>query len=358
MSDNSLPLPVDILAIALAGSRPELDLNAESYSDEQLSEFSSMLASELGQAEAPPATLPVEATEGLPAVQPLPESGKDLPPPSGMPLPLTRAPSVEGASRSDAVPATDAVPVSPLPPTTVLPQKPANLSSGLSNTAAPESPQPPLDATRPLSTSASPEILPPVHTADPEPRLDGRLADSTEVPSTRVPEQVTGSQGDVRVALGAEPPKTASPERQSFQLAEPMHTPRWGEGLANRVTWMANHDVQQAELRLNPPRLGPLEVRIAVTNDETSVTFTAQHAPVREALEAALPRLRELMAANGLNLVQVDVGQHSSGGGHQQSAEPGLGRWSPAYASSQSQDDGPLRGAAGSAHEGLVDAFA
>jgi flagellar hook-length control protein FliK len=60
-------------------------------------------------------------------------------------------------------------------------------------------------------------------------------------------------------------------------------------------------------LRLSPEHLGPLEVRIAVQNDQVSVWFGAAHADTRNALENALPRLRELFAAQGMSLTDAGV---------------------------------------------------
>jgi flagellar hook-length control protein FliK len=65
------------------------------------------------------------------------------------------------------------------------------------------------------------------------------------------------------------------------------------------------------ELKLNPAHLGPIEVRVQMQNDQAQVSFVAQHGPVRDALEAALPRLREMFTAKGFNLVDVNVSQHS-----------------------------------------------
>lgn len=85
----------------------------------------------------------------------------------------------------------------------------------------------------------------------------------------------------------------------------------WDQALGDRVVWYANQQIQNAEVRLNPPHLGPLEMRISVDNDQASVSFTSHHAAVRDALENAMPRLRDMFADSGLNLVNVNVSQHS-----------------------------------------------
>ena len=82
----------------------------------------------------------------------------------------------------------------------------------------------------------------------------------------------------------------------------------WSQAVADRIVWMVQGEQQFAKLKLNPPNLGPLEVRVSVSNDQASVSFIAQHAAVREALEAALPRLREMFDQQSLDLVRADIG--------------------------------------------------
>ena len=71
---------------------------------------------------------------------------------------------------------------------------------------------------------------------------------------------------------------------------------------------MAGNQLQQAEIRLTPAELGPVRVQIAVEDGAANLTFQAQHAVTRDAIEAAMPRLREMLADNGLSLGQANVG--------------------------------------------------
>lgn len=88
----------------------------------------------------------------------------------------------------------------------------------------------------------------------------------------------------------------------------------WSQSLADRVIWLTGREQQIAELKLNPPNLGPLEVRLVVQQDQASVTFVSQHAMVREALEQAMPRLRDMLEQQELRLVQADISEHSERG--------------------------------------------
>lgn len=90
-------------------------------------------------------------------------------------------------------------------------------------------------------------------------------------------------------------------------LHQPVGSSAWAEELGTRMTWMADRGQHSASLRLSPEHLGPLEVRIAIRDDQASVWFGAAHADTRAAIEQALPRLRELFASQGLSLADAGV---------------------------------------------------
>nr|WP_305906916.1 flagellar hook-length control protein FliK [Methylomarinum sp. Ch1-1]MDP4519628.1 flagellar hook-length control protein FliK [Methylomarinum sp. Ch1-1] len=88
--------------------------------------------------------------------------------------------------------------------------------------------------------------------------------------------------------------------------------PQWGQELSEKLVWMHKQAVPAAELNLNPRHLGPISIRVDVNQDQTSIVFTTQHAVVKDAIEAAIPKLREMLGAQQLNLVNVDVSQQQS----------------------------------------------
>ena len=77
-------------------------------------------------------------------------------------------------------------------------------------------------------------------------------------------------------------------------------TPAWDQQLGQKVVWMAAGGDQSATLTLNPPDLGPLQVVLTVTNDQADAAFMSAQPEVRQALEAAMPRLREMMSEAGI----------------------------------------------------------
>lgn len=102
----------------------------------------------------------------------------------------------------------------------------------------------------------------------------------------------------------------------------PMSQPNWGSALVERVMWMSSQQLSRADIAVDPPELGPLQVRVNSQGEQASVVFTAQHAATRDALDQALPRLREMLNAQGIELVDVDVSDRQSDpGAEQQSAQ-------------------------------------
>jgi flagellar hook-length control protein FliK len=108
-------------------------------------------------------------------------------------------------------------------------------------------------------------------------------------------------------------PQTTSVGQSIFTMQPAIQSQAWGKVLSSRVVWMAREGVQQAELRLNPSNLGPVDVKLHMHNDQANVAFVAHHAATRDALEQALPRLRESFQENGMNLANADVSDQASG---------------------------------------------
>lgn len=161
-------------------------------------------------------------------------------------------------------------------------------------------------------------------------------------------------------ALSAPLPATpaaaaATPVPPSLPIAVAPGRPDWNEAVGQRVLWMISNGRQVAELRLNPPELGPVEVRVRADDDGLRLSFAAGNAGVRDALESAAPRLREMLQAEGLRLENMDIGQRHAGAGQRGEAES---RTSDAGAGGPDGDaelaDAP---AAARPQVGLVDLF-
>jgi flagellar hook-length control protein FliK len=95
--------------------------------------------------------------------------------------------------------------------------------------------------------------------------------------------------------------------RMTANLSAPVASNVWGERLGEQIMWMARNGQQQVDLKLNPAHLGPLSISLNMNGDKASIHFTVASLDVRQAVEEALPRLREMMASAGVSLGQAGV---------------------------------------------------
>jgi len=97
----------------------------------------------------------------------------------------------------------------------------------------------------------------------------------------------------------------------ALKVAAGVETPEFGHGLADRVSWMVDNNLNGAKLQVNPPQLGPIEVRIAVQGSHAQVWLASHSAVTRDALESSSSKLREMLGAQGFGQVSVDISQRS-----------------------------------------------
>lgn len=108
---------------------------------------------------------------------------------------------------------------------------------------------------------------------------------------------------------------TQAPAARSFVVQTavpvPVGQPQWSQAVGEKVLWLAAQNVSSAEIHLNPENLGPMQVKVSVNQEQTTINFTSNHAVVREVLDQNLGRLRDMFSEQGLNLVNVDVSDKS-----------------------------------------------
>ncbi len=117
--------------------------------------------------------------------------------------------------------------------------------------------------------------------------------------------------------------ETGDPTRQVFATQKelpvypaprlgPAH-PDWAQALGERVLMAARGDVGRAKILMNPDHLGQLDIEIRLVGDQAQLTVSAQHSQTRDLLDAAIPRLREMLAEDGVLLSQENTGDETHG---------------------------------------------
>lgn len=96
-------------------------------------------------------------------------------------------------------------------------------------------------------------------------------------------------------------------EAAGSKLSPTVGTTAWNQALGDKVVWMAAGAQQTATLTLNPPNMGPLQIVLNLSNEQATASFFSAQPEVRQALEAAFPRLKEMMNEAGIQLEQATV---------------------------------------------------
>jgi flagellar hook-length control protein FliK len=185
------------------------------------------------------------------------------------------------------------------------------------------------------------------------------IESDSAMPATDVKQPASTAPGLSGLSLFANPLRaaalaTALDGGQPAGLQSAVGSQEWAEELGTRLAVMTAQGDQSGSLRLSPEHLGPLEVQIRLQDDKATVLFGAQHADTRRALEEALPRLREMFAASGLQLGDAGVSREAP-----RQAQAG---WSPRSAGGlaglEADVSGPVADVQRRYHLGLLDTVA
>lgn len=85
------------------------------------------------------------------------------------------------------------------------------------------------------------------------------------------------------------------------------------EQMAERLQMMMSKNLKHVDIRLDPPELGRLQIRMNMNGDHTTVHFTVANHQARDVIEQSMPRLREMLAQQGVQLGETSVQQQSAG---------------------------------------------
>lgn len=152
------------------------------------------------------------------------------------------------------------------------------------------------------------------------------LPDIGRLAAALAPPGVAAAQPDV-LAGGTEVP--------SMPLSPPVGSAEFAPALALSLSRLAREGIQEARLQVQPPDMGPIDVRISVTGSQARVDFAADVAATRSAIEASLPQLAAGLRESGLTLAgggvsqqpqrrhdQPESGAATAGAGHPRTDEP------------------------------------
>ena len=120
-----------------------------------------------------------------------------------------------------------------------------------------------------------------------------------------------GAQGTATIGSAPTRAEIQAAQQAPLQLTKELAN----EQVAEKVQMMMSKNLKNLDIRLDPPELGQMKIRMTMNNDVANVHFTVSNQQAREVIEQTLPRLREMLAQQGLQLADSSVQQQNSGQG-------------------------------------------
>lgn len=170
--------------------------------------------------------------------------------------------------------------------------------------------------TAPAASATSPESF----AALLESSASGLTTATLQTPSG---EALAAIAGATPVTTPATP--VAVPPPVTATIAAPLQSPAWPAAFNNTMRVLVTDQTQVARLQLTPGDLGPVDVRIAISEHRAEIAFAVSSPEAKAAIQQALPQLRETFAAGGLQLGDASFSESPRGGGNE--AAPGGAGW-------------------------------
>ena len=125
-------------------------------------------------------------------------------------------------------------------------------------------------------------------------------------------------QGDRPSALAALIPVnidvTAPRAKPSAAIADmaPKNLQQFTTDISTHIRVIKNQGGGEARINLHPAELGRMSLSVVTEGSETKVSFFVENQMARQAIETALPRLREMLEQAGLSLAESDVSERDA----------------------------------------------
>ena len=120
-----------------------------------------------------------------------------------------------------------------------------------------------------------------------------------------------GVQGTATVGSAPTRAEIQAAQQAPLQLTKELAN----EQVAEKIQMMMSKNLKNLDIRLDPPELGQMKIRMTMNNDVANVHFTVSSQQARDVIEQTLPRLREMLAQQGMQLADSSVQQQNTGQG-------------------------------------------
>ena len=166
------------------------------------------------------------------------------------------------------------------------------------------------------------------------PRETTRVSQPESIAEQRPAVAAVGAATSNTAGLGAAATKQSAVSEQPLDLSQSNKQQQATE-MATHVRVLKNQGGGEAKINLHPAELGRMSISVSTDATDTKVSFVVETSQARQAVETAMPRLKELLEQSGLSLADSDVTEQ-----HKQSADEKRTDRTPSSPSSESPDAG------------------
>ena len=112
-------------------------------------------------------------------------------------------------------------------------------------------------------------------------------------------------------------PETFESQKEKLKEAPSEWGQRLLHVLGDKVKLQIGQQLQRAQIRLDPPNLGSIEISINIEGDKTSVSLITSNTQVRDAIAQTLEQLRQSLSQNSNTTVDVNLSDKQQQSHHQ-----------------------------------------
>lgn len=97
----------------------------------------------------------------------------------------------------------------------------------------------------------------------------------------------------------------------------------FGVAVKEKVMVAINQKLRQLDIRLDPPELGSMQVKLNLQNEQAAVNFVVQSQQAKEALEQHMGKLKDMLAQSGVDVGDTNIEQRNNQNSEQASTQGG-----------------------------------
>ncbi|MEM9102088.1 MAG: flagellar hook-length control protein FliK [Pseudomonadota bacterium] len=101
--------------------------------------------------------------------------------------------------------------------------------------------------------------------------------------------------------------------QKTLKLEGVIGTVNWSANFAKSIKTLLTQQIKEAKIEVDPPELGPIQIKLAINQQDVNVQFQTQSGATKDHIENALPKLKEMLEESGYNLLESHVNQEQSG---------------------------------------------